>query len=119
MSWPSSPIETAAIDAHSSVSISWYTNAPNWLYTYRIDLYFPKHKIAVECDEFGHKYRDPQYEMERENYIKEELECVFIRFNPDDPVFNIFVVINKLIRLIYLNEDILIYETSNLYLSSN
>ena len=28
---------------------------------YRIDLYFPKHKLAIECDEFDHADRDIEY----------------------------------------------------------
>ena len=36
---------------------------------YRIDLYFPEHKIAVECDELGHKDRDIDYEVKRQKLI--------------------------------------------------
>ena len=32
---------------------------------YRIDLYFPEHKIAVECDEFDHIGRDINCEIFR------------------------------------------------------
>ena len=38
---------------------------------YRIDLYFPKHKLAVECDEFDHADRDIEYEVKRQNHIGE------------------------------------------------
>ena len=34
---------------------------------YRIDLYFPDRKIAVECDEYGHRDRDPEAEKIRQN----------------------------------------------------
>ena len=37
---------------------------------YRIDLYFPIHKLSIECDEFGHKYRDIGYEVTRQNHIE-------------------------------------------------
>ena len=30
---------------------------------YKIDLYFPRHELAVEYDEFGHKDRDTEYEI--------------------------------------------------------
>ena len=30
---------------------------------YRIDLYFPEYKLAIECDEFGHRDRDLEYEI--------------------------------------------------------
>ena len=40
---------------------------------YRIDLYFPKHRIAVECDEHGHVDRDTLKEQERQDCITEQL----------------------------------------------
>ena len=68
--------------------------------TYRIDLYFVDDCVAVECDEFGHKDRNPTYEINRQNTIQEQLKCVFVRFNPDDIHFCIFKVIhNILIKL--------------------
>ena len=30
---------------------------------HRIDLYFPDHKLAIECDEFGHKDRNLKKEI--------------------------------------------------------
>jgi very-short-patch-repair endonuclease len=71
--------------------------------TYRIDLYFTDAKIAVECDELGHRDRDPVYEMEREEYIKHHLGCRFLRFNPDHKEFNIFMTINKLMKMMEMN----------------
>ena len=67
---------------------------------YRIDLYFPKHKLAVECDEFDHADRDIEYEVRRQKYIEEELGCTFIRYNPDAKRFDLFEVINRIIRAI-------------------
>jgi very-short-patch-repair endonuclease len=72
---------------------------------YNVDLYFPQYRIAVECDEHGHSNRDPYYEQEREEHIKTKLSCVFLRFNPDDPCFSIFKVINSLIKMIYSGDD--------------
>ena len=63
---------------------------------YRIDLYFPEYKLAIECDEFDHNDRDIEYEVKRQKYIEEKLKCSFIRFNPDAPDFNIFRVINRI-----------------------
>ena len=63
---------------------------------YRIDLYFPKHKIAVECDEFDHCDRDISYEIKRQKCIENLLGCQFIRFNPDAEDFCIFKVINQI-----------------------
>lgn len=63
---------------------------------YRIDLYFPKYKIAVECDEFDHRDRDISYEIKRQKSIENLLGCQFIRFNPDAEDFCIFKVINQI-----------------------
>ena len=51
--------------------------------SYRIDLYFPKHKLAIEFDENGHKGRNIDYEIKRQKTIEKQLDCEFIRFNPD------------------------------------
>ena len=56
---------------------------------YRVDLYFHDYKLAIETDEFRHCDRDIEYEKERERILKEELNCVFIRINPDKPNFNV------------------------------
>lgn len=46
---------------------------------YRIDLYLPKLKIAIEYDENGHKnYTYKNHEL-RELIIKNKLHCKFIR----------------------------------------
>lgn len=68
---------------------------------YRIDLYFIDTKIAVECDEQGHKHRNEKYETDRQKYIEEHLNCVFIRYNPDAPDFDIFEVIGRITSTIY------------------
>lgn len=52
------------------------------LEAYRIELYFPEYKLAVEVDEKGHKDRNEHKENERESAIKERLGCTFIRINP-------------------------------------
>ena len=66
--------------------------------TYRTDLYFHKYKLAVEVDELGHCDRNTNYEIERQEAIKEQLGCVFIRINPNEENFNIFNAINKIHR---------------------
>ena len=62
---------------------------------YKIDHYFPRCKLAVECDEFGHKDRDIEYEVRQQKYIENKLRCQFIRFNLDARGFNIFEVANR------------------------
>jgi very-short-patch-repair endonuclease len=66
---------------------------------YRIDLYFPKYRIAVECDEEHHFTINNNYnDRMREAYIIQELDCKFIRYNPYDKDFNIFYVINQIYK---------------------
>ena len=65
---------------------------------YRVDLYFPEYKLAIECDEFDHKGRSPIKEKERENYICNIKKCKFIRFNPYDANFDIFEYLNKIYK---------------------
>jgi very-short-patch-repair endonuclease len=66
--------------------------------SYRIDLYFPDDKLAIECDEFGHKDRCAEYETKREEFVRKELECKFIRYNPDSKNFSIFVIIREIVK---------------------
>ena len=65
---------------------------------YRIDLYFHKYKLAVEIDELGHNGRNIDYEIQRQKELERELDCAFIRINPDTIDFNIFKEINKIHR---------------------
>ena len=65
---------------------------------YRTDLYFHKHKLAIEVDELGHADRNLNNEIERQKALEIELDCVFIRINPDEKDFNIFKKINKINR---------------------
>ena len=65
---------------------------------YRIDLYFHKYNLAIEVDELGHNDRNITYEIQRQQALERELNCVFIRINPDAIDFNIFKEINKIHR---------------------
>jgi very-short-patch-repair endonuclease len=68
---------------------------------FRIDLYFIDDKVAIECDEHNHNDRCPIYEEERQASIEKELQCKFVRFNPDSTHFSIFDLINTIIKTIY------------------
>ena len=65
---------------------------------YMIDLYFHKYKLAIEVDELGHTNRNINNEIERQKALEKELNCIFIRINPDEKDFNIFKEINKIHR---------------------
>ena len=69
--------------------------------SYRIDLYFLEHKLASECDEHDHKDRDISYEIRRQKFIENQLNCKFIRYNPDPKDFMIQSVLNKICQYIY------------------
>ena len=68
---------------------------------YRVDLYLPVQKIAVEIDEFGHADRDAEREAERDKQIASHLQCKFLRFNPDEKGFKISHCIAKLTHHIF------------------
>jgi len=64
---------------------------------YRIDLYFPEYNLAIECDESHHNSCiNKSNDAEREQYIRDKINCTFIRYSPDDKNFNIFTVINNI-----------------------
>ena len=85
-------LDTISRAFHNEKSIREYS-----IGKYRIDLYFPKYKLAVECDENNHQSYKILDEKLREIYIKEQLKCTFLRFNPDEPEFNIGEPINKIL----------------------
>ena len=55
-------------------------------------------KLAIEVDELGHADRNPNNKIERQKALKREINCVFIRLNPDEKDFNIFKEISKIHR---------------------
>ena len=52
--------------------------------------------MAIEIDELGHNDRNTDYETKRERQIKNELNGVFIRTNPDAANFNISELNNQI-----------------------
>lgn len=64
---------------------------------YRLDLYFPEYKLAIEFDENSHRYRNPQ-DLARERFIKEKINCNFIRIKEKSDIFdNINEIYNYII----------------------
>ena len=85
-------INNIKISFNNIISIDQYT-----VDNYRIDLYFPEYNIALECDEDGHNIPINKILDEyREQYIKNKINCTFIRFKPYDKDFNIFKLINEI-----------------------
>ena len=70
----------------------------NSVLSYKIDLYFPEHKLAIEVDEKGHEDRNIDYEKKKKKKaIEKELRFEFMRINPDDDEY---VEIGKLYNYI-------------------
>jgi very-short-patch-repair endonuclease len=63
---------------------------------YNIDLYFPKYKLAIEFDEFKHKFTQKQDKL-RQDYIISKLNCRFERIKEGE---NIFISINRIFKII-------------------
>jgi very-short-patch-repair endonuclease len=72
---------------------------------YRVDLYFEEYNLVVECDEYDHRDRNPKEEAIREAFIKSELDCEFIRFNPDRKGFTVFEVIAEIHGFMIAEKD--------------
>ena len=66
---------------------------------YRIDLYFPLHRIAVECDE-DHHSRQKRCDETRQDTITKLLGCSWIRYSPDEQGFCVGKVINQILLTI-------------------
>lgn len=65
---------------------------------YRIDMYFPKYNIAVECNENGHRAYCKENENTRHDVISKYLQCQWVQYDPYASDFNIFDLINRLYR---------------------
>ena len=51
---------------------------------YKCNIYFHEYKLAIEVDELGNNGRNSDYEIQRQRAVEKELDCVFIRINPDE-----------------------------------
>ena len=54
--------------------------------------------MAIEIDELGHNDRNTDYEIKRQREIEKELNCIFIRTNPDAADFNINKLNNQIFK---------------------
>lgn len=70
---------------------------------YKVDLYFKKYKLVVECDENNHSNRNFYYEKERENYIL-SLGNTIIRFDPNDKLFDLSLVLREINKILFSKE---------------
>ena len=56
---------------------------------YRIDMYIPEYKLAIEVDELGHCMRDLESEIERQKRIEEKMGCKSIGIDSSRENFDI------------------------------
>ena len=82
--------------------------------SYIIDLYFPEYKLAIEIDENNHISRSKDKEIKREEYIKNQLNCSFIRFNPSIKYFNIGIIISQIFKHIKDQQKIVLDQQQSL-----
>lgn len=66
----------------------------------KLDLFYPKQKLGIECDENNHSNYCELDEAKR-NKLIEENGIEIYRFNPDSPSFNIFIVIGEIFERLY------------------
>ena len=59
-------------------------------------MYFPKHKLAIEVDQYGHKDRNINYEIKSQKAIVKELDCEFIRINLDAEKYDEYAEFGKI-----------------------
>ena len=78
---------------------------------YRIDLYFTDLKIAVECDENHHRWTSSSDKV-RQDELQSQLGCVFVRYRPDQPGFNIGDTIAEILN--HINNIIIVRISNNL-----
>lgn len=103
-------IFTSSIESCTLISIYTCFKNENMIHqyfidNYRIDLYFPDYKLAIECDELFHGNQTTE-DITRQKFIENKLECVFIRYNPNKHDFNIFEIINKIYEHITLYKSL-------------
>ena len=67
---------------------------------FRVDLYLHVPRVAIECDEGGHKGYCLQGEIERERRVTAALDCVFVRFDPYAPGFCVFALIARIMQTV-------------------
>lgn len=64
---------------------------------FRIDLYFPSHRLAVECDENYHRNETQKKDdITRQDSITKILGCSWIRYCPQEPGFCVGKIINRI-----------------------
>lgn len=66
--------------------------------TWNVDVYMPKYKLAIECDEYGHRYYDAEMEKLRQDTITDILNVTWIRYDPFGKSFKATDVLNRIFK---------------------
>ena len=85
---------------------------------YKIDLYFHDYRLAMEINENCQNDRNFDYEIKRQNSLKQELDCAFIRVDEQKDV-DIFVVINGIFTHIKQSSNQLTKQSTKKHLIDN
>ena len=56
------------------------------------------YKFAIKINEDGHSGRNIDCKLKRQKSIEQEIDCKFIRIDPDKEDFNIFRALNEIYR---------------------
>lgn len=72
---------------------------------YRIDIYFPEKRLAIECDENCHKSSGYDNDVERTRIIQSELGNTWIRYDPYDKQFDVFKLISEIAGVLTLDDS--------------
>jgi len=67
---------------------------------YRVDLYFPEYNLVVENDENGHKDRNSEKEIQRQDFILSQ-DKIILRYNPNKCNFDLSLVLREINRIMY------------------
>jgi very-short-patch-repair endonuclease len=89
------PIETSLVYFLQEVYLNEEIKLQFTVGPYKIDLYFPGYKLAIECDEYFHISQKDD-DIKREEYIKEKIGCEFIRFKQDKKNKHLPSLINQI-----------------------
>jgi len=103
------PLETSLVEYVKRIYLNEEITTQFIIGSYRIDIYFIKYKLAIECDEYFHIFQKED-DIKRETFIINQLNCKFIRFSQNgDRNINISELIKNINSEIYKNKDEEIY----------
>lgn len=69
---------------------------------YFIDLYFPKARVAIECDENNaHGPGRVSNDLIRQRFVETKLHCTFVRFRPQQKDFKLAEFLNRVLQALH------------------